>query len=215
MNKSEQGNQTERRRSAPLLWGGGVIAAVVLVLGVSGTLSSWTQAIITNDTNTTKAENAVALSESSGGTTCVDTATTTTNTATCSTINKYGGTAAPLDPDGDNTQTTTVVLKNTGTGDGNLTLDAGACTSTGGAAGSTGDICDEVDVTVACPTGTVLYGPATLNTFAGAASVAIATPLAAGASVTCDITVTLPADAPSSVSGMTASQPLVWTLDAA
>ena len=203
---------TKRRRNAPLLWAGGAVAAVVLVLGVSGTLSSWTQAMITNDTNTTSATDAVALSESSGGTTCVDTATTATNTATCSTINKYGGTATPLGQ-GD-VKTTSVTLTNTGTGSGALTLDAGACTKSGGAAGSTGNICDEVTVTVACPTGTVKVPTSTLTAFDAAAPAAIGT-LTAGASVTCDVTVALPSTAPSSVAGQTASQPLVWTLDAA
>jgi len=44
---------TDRRRSrTPLVWIGGAIAAGILILGVNGTLSSWTDAIINNIHNT-------------------------------------------------------------------------------------------------------------------------------------------------------------------
>jgi hypothetical protein len=204
--------KTKRRRGAPLVWGASALAAGILVLGVTGTLSSWTSAVITNDTNTTKASDAVALSEAQGGTVCVDTATTADNTATCSTINKYGGTATTLSP-GATAHTTTVTLKNTGTGAGALTLAAGTCTSSGGATGSTGNLCDQATVTVECPTGTTTSGPSTLNAFDAAAASSVAN-LAAGASVVCTLSVSLPSTAPAGVSGMVASQPLVWTLTA-
>jgi hypothetical protein len=207
-NRTDENKQ--RRRGAPLVWGASALAAGILVLGVTGTLSSWTAAIITNDTNTTKASDAVALSEAQGGAVCVDTATTSTNTATCSTINKYGGIAPTLTPGGP-AHTTTVTLTNTGTGAGDLTLAAGACTSTGGAAGSTGNLCNQATVTVECPTGTATFGPGTLNAFDTAPDSAVAS-LAAGDSVDCTFSVSLPSTAPASVSGMVASQPLVWTL---
>ena len=38
-----------------MLAAAGATAAVILVLGISGTLSSWTSAIITNDDNTVEA----------------------------------------------------------------------------------------------------------------------------------------------------------------
>lgn len=198
----------KRRRSAPLLWGSGALAATLLILGVSGTLSTWTTALVHNDTNTTTAQGAVALSESSGGVTCVDTATTTTNDATCSTINKYGGTT--LDPDGTNSATTTVVMTNTGTAAGDLTLDAAACSKSGGAATATSSVCDSVQVTVTCD-GAVKYGPATLTAFDAAGPVSIAG-LAAGAASTCAIKVALPSGSPAGVSGQTALQQLNWTL---
>ena len=176
-------------------------------------MSAWTTAIITNDNNTTQAGNAVALSEAdSTGTVCVDTASTASNTATCTDINKYGGTAAPLQPG--QSKTTTVTMKNTGNAAGALTLKAGPCTHTGGPAGSTANICDQVQVTVACPTGTTTYGPGTLTAFAAVAAPTAVSSLAAGASVACDFTVSLPANAPSGVAGMIAAQQLTWTLTA-
>lgn len=201
---------TTRRSVTPLVWGSSVAAALLLVLGVTGTLSSWTQAIINNDTNTTTAASAVALSEAnSTGVVCVDTASTTTNSATCSTINKYGG--GTLNPDGTNTATTSVTLKNTGSGSGTLTLDAGTCTKSGGITGSTGNLCDQVNVKVECPAGTVKVASQTLNAFDAATPATIST-LAAGASVTCAITVTLPANTAPSVASQTAAQPLTWKL---
>jgi len=52
-----------RRRFLPLVWAASAFAAVVLVLGVNGTLSAWTSAIITNDTNTVATANALILKE--------------------------------------------------------------------------------------------------------------------------------------------------------
>ncbi|MBO9524065.1 MAG: hypothetical protein J7518_21215 [Nocardioidaceae bacterium] len=199
---------TKRRRSAPLLWGSGAIAAALLILGVSGTLSTWTTALVHNDVNTTSAQGAVALSESSGGATCVDTATTTTNEATCSTINKYGGSV--LDPDGVNSATATVQMTNTGTATGDLTLDADACSTSGGATTSTSNLCDYVQVTVTCD-GTVKYGPATLSAFAAAGPATIGT-LTPSAATSCTLVVTLPSGSPAGVSGQTALQQLNWTL---
>ncbi|MGN6782959.1 MAG: hypothetical protein ACTHJH_15835, partial [Marmoricola sp.] len=170
-----------------------------------------TTAIITNDTNTTKAVTAVALTESDGSaTTCADTSTTADNTATCSSINKYGGTSTPLDPDGTNSHTTTVTLKNVGTESGSLTVTGGTCTDNGGATAQS--LCGVLTVTIACPTGTATYS-GTLTAFAAAGEQAIAT-LVPGGTAICDVTVTLPTDAPSGVSAMDVSQPITWTLTA-
>ncbi|MGN6781352.1 MAG: hypothetical protein ACTHJH_07615 [Marmoricola sp.] len=210
MTEDEQGS---RRRRTPALAVSGAAAAAVLVLGVTGTLSSWTTAIITNDTNTTKAVTAVALTESDGSaTTCADTSTTADNTATCSSINKYGGTSTPLNPDGVNSHTTTVTLTNVGTESGGLTVSGGTCTNNGGAVGATLKLCNVLTVTIACPSGTQKY-TGTLADFAAPGEQAIAT-LAPGGTAVCDVTVTLPKDAPSGVSAMDVSQPITWTLTA-
>ena len=79
----------KKKRFAPVVWGASALAAAVLVLGVTGTLSSWTTAVIGNTDNSVASTKAVSLSESSGGTQCVDTADTNDNTAQCTTINKY------------------------------------------------------------------------------------------------------------------------------
>ena len=46
-----------------LAWISGVLAAGLLVLGASGTLSSWTAAILQNNTNSVATSNAVVLQE--------------------------------------------------------------------------------------------------------------------------------------------------------
>jgi hypothetical protein len=209
---SHSNDPEKRRRSVPLLWLSGAMAAALLVLGVNGTLSSWTTAIIHNDTNTTSATDAVALSEADGvGTVCVDTGTVGdgSNTATCSTINKYGGTTTPLSPGGAG-NATTVTLKNTGSATGNLTLTASGCTKSAGISGATDNICDYVNLTVECPTPTSTYS-GTLTAFASAGAQTVAS-LAAGASVACTFTVSLPANAPADIATQVASQPLTWTL---
>lgn len=201
-----------RRRAVPLLWASGAVAAAVLVLGVNGTLSSWSTAIIHNSQDTTSAAESVALSEAdASGTVCKDTSAVTdgTNTATCGTINKYGGTTTPLTPGGAGNQTT-VTLANTGSAAGALTVGADACSKSAGITGAADDICNFVDVAVACPTGTAVFS-GTLSDFAAAGAEDVST-LAAGDSVDCTFTVSLDADAPSDIAGQVASQPLTWTL---
>lgn len=200
-----------RRHSAPLLWASGGLAATILVLGVTGTLSAWTTAIIHNDTDTTSATDSVALAESTGAGLCVDTSTTATNEATCSTVNKYGGTSAPLVP-GAAGNATTVTLTNTGSTTGDLVLSADACTMSGGISGATDDICDYVDLLVECPGGTTTYS-GTLSAFAAAGDQAVDS-VAAGDSVSCTFTVSLPSTAPADIATQVASQPLTWTLSA-
>lgn len=206
-------SEPSRRHVVPAAWGAGAVASVVLVLGVNGTLSSWTQAVINNDTNTTKSTVAVALEELSGTTSCVDTAGEAGNTATCSTINKYGGTV--LDPDGTNTSSQTVTLKNTGTTSGDLTLSAGTCAATlvsDSSVVSAPNLCGLDTVEVTCgTTPTIVFATGTLDAFEAGGSQTVAT-LAAGDSLDCTFLVTLPADALATYSDQQASQPLTWTL---
>jgi len=229
----------KRRRSVPLLWGSGAVAAAILILGVNGTLSTWSTAIIHNDHNSVASASAVALSET--GTQSDDTAVTTecdtaavtdgTNTVTCSQLNKYGGvtggtaelgTAATdnitaLSP-GD-TRSSTVTLTNDGTGTGNLTLAADACANalndtTGGDTTADYDLCTQVTVSVACTGDASLTAttPAALSAFDGTAFGSLS--LDAGDSTACTFTVNLPANTPAGFSNQLASQALTWTLTA-
>ncbi|HVK29442.1 MAG TPA: hypothetical protein VM575_13965 [Nocardioides sp.] len=200
----------DRRRSLALV-GAGAIAAVLLVLGVSGTLASWTRAIVTNDTNTLEAAQALILEET-GPNSAVCTSTDgggSGNTFTCSTIDKYGGTATPLEP-GDH-QVVTVTLKNTGTGSGPLTLEPGTCATSGGSPTATASICDVALVTVVCTAPSALDTTGAPVALSSLGDQAVAT-LDAGESTDCTFDVSLPASASPQVSGQTATQPLVWTL---
>lgn len=218
MNDPTNTENSDRRRRTGLLWTSGAIAAAILLLAVNGTLSSWTQAIVDNPDNSVAVKSAVALVETDGTNTC-DTGASTTNQVSCTTINKYGGTASPLDPGGVNSQSVSVNLANTGTATGNLVLSADACVSAAAPASTGADpvghpVCDVVTVEVAC-TGTgaldTTGSPAVLSSFAGGAVVS----LAPGASTDCAFTLTLPAGTPSSYASQVASQGLHWTLTAA
>lgn len=211
-----------RRRSAPLMWVSGAFAAAILVLGVNGTLSAWTVAIIDNTNNTVASTHAVALLETGPGSVTCDTASTATNqVANCSSINKYGGTGTPLNPDsvtGGDTQAVTVNLKNTGTGQGSLVLSTDACGSSALGGSATADpvtypICTKVTVTIACTTPSSLDTTATpvlLSNFTGGT---VGT-LAAGADTDCTFTLNLPSGTPAGYSSQVASQVLHWTLTA-
>lgn len=220
--------EQKRRRAAPLLWFGSTLAAAMLVLGVNGTLSAWTTAIMTNDQNISGSAAAVALEESgpdsTGQNTTCTTSTTADNTATCSTINKYGANGVTvIDQQADGVAKTTVVtFTNTGAGDAaSFEVAAGACSAvfnTGPNSGSapTGDsLCDHLLVAVSCTGGVTLDIPAvTLTGFETGSSYAFSGGLASGASTTCTFSTTLPTTAPASVGGQTVTQPIVWTLAA-
>lgn len=199
-----------RRRAVPLLWLSGAFAAILLVLGVNGTLSSWTTAVISNNTNTVKAADAVVLTETDGTNTCVSTDNNDgSNSFTCSTINKYGGTATPLTPGA--TQSVTVTMTNTGTASGGLTLAPGTCVKSAGSAAATQSICNVATVSIKCTLPSTLdttSSPVVLSAF-GSQTVGT---LAAAASTQCTFKVTVPANASPQIAGQVATQPLVWTL---
>jgi hypothetical protein len=217
--------ETKSRRGSGLLWAGGGIAAVVLTLGVNGTLSSWTQAIITNDTNNVATAGAPILKEASGATTCLSSASAT-NSSTCSTINKYGGTGSPLTPG--TSQTVDVTFTDVGAIAGStFVLSPAACSqnpTAGSGSPAANNVCTNGDLSVAvsCSGGvTYVAGSAwtdlvstavTPATFAGT-TYTHAAGLAAGASATCRFTVALTAGAGVLSQGITVSQAMSWTLN--
>ncbi len=213
------------KRGISMLWAGGAVAALVLTLGVNGTLSSWTQAIITNDTNNVATAGAPILKEASGAATCFS-STSSTNSSTCSTINKYGGTATPLSP-GTN-QTVDVTFTNVGSLAGSsFVLAPAACTQSPVAGAGTppaNNVCTDADLTVSvsCSNGaTYVAGSAwaDLVVAAGSPSTFASTTythtagISAGASATCRFTVSLIGAAGILSQGITVSQVMSWTLN--
>ncbi|WP_323791221.1 hypothetical protein [Nocardioides sp.] len=213
-----------RSRSVAALWGSGAVAATILVLGVNGTLSSWTSAVIANDTNTVKTAAAVILSETSGANTCFSSDAPTTNNYTCTTINKYGGTAAPLSPG--QQKVTDITFKNVGDANAaSFAVAPGACTQTPEAGTETptvADLCASGDLTVAvsCTAGATFDGvpwidlayTAAKPPTAAATHTALVGDLNSGAQWTCRFTVKLAGNASVLAQGVTVSQPLTWTL---
>lgn len=235
MSKIPTSEGAKRRRSAPLLWGSGAVAAAILVLGVNGTLSSWTSAVIDNNNNSVASTTSVALVETqtapSGNATICDTAAATdgSNSVTCSGINKYGGigdatavtdtgfatdaSGTPLAPGG--SQSVTVNLKNDGTGSGSLVLAAGSCANNA-YPGSTGanttdyNLCSEMHLAVTCTDPSSFTYSGTVAAFTGGS---IGT-LGATDSTNCTFSVSLPSDAASGFASQYLTQDLSWTLTA-
>lgn len=190
----------------------GALAATLLVLGISGTLSSWSRAILTNDSNAVEAAQSLILQETGpGNVVCTSTdGGGSGNSATCSTIDKYGGTAVPLGP-GDH-QMVTVTLTNTGTGSGGLELAPGTCATSAGSPTASAELCDVATVTVVCTAPGTVDTTATPVVLSALAELTVAATLAPGASTDCTFDVALPASASPQVAGQIATQPLVWTL---
>lgn len=233
MTRGQRVENGRRGKRGLALWTAVGLSSLVVVLGASGTLSSWSSAIITNTNNSVSTGQAVILSESSGANTCAS-SSNASNSYSCTTINKYGG--ATLVP-GTST-TVTVTFSNTGTKAGsNFQLAPSAsCTSTytatigsetaGGA--STPNLCSNGDLTVAvaCNTGSTFGSgtawvapypisaatPGALATSSPYNHAAVLGDLNAGASWTCQFTVALSASAGFADQNITVAQPITWTL---
>ncbi|RNL79186.1 hypothetical protein [Nocardioides marmorisolisilvae] len=216
--------KTKKSRRTAALWGSGAIAATVLVLGVNGTLSSWTSALITNSNDTAGATASyLALVETDNTNTC-DTTTAPNNTiAACSSINKYGGntTMSPGD-----SSVVSVTFTNPGTAVGNtFAYTPGTCTPTNGTGGI--DLCSQGDLTVAvaCSTGTSYNAGNDIAALGQSAAApgslvaktwtsAPALDAASATAITCRFTTTLDAASPPVDAGSQVSQPIAWQLDA-
>jgi hypothetical protein len=206
-----------RRRFLPLVWLASAVAALVVALGVSGTLSGFT-ASIQNTTNT--AATGTLLMTETGVTnatgSCYSNGTVNgapdSNAGTCATINKFGGstTMAP----GVAGPAVTVSLTDNGTINAaafSLTPGATCAQSTNGAVnGSATDLCTKLNVTISNGTGTSgdLY-TGTLAGLAGHAAFTL-TALNAGSSASFTFQVTLASGAGNSYQGLKASLPLTW-----
>lgn len=210
-----------------LLTGACATAAALLTLGVNGTLSDWTSAVVTNGTNTVATTTAVILQEVGPDGTAGHVSQTcrssdgAANAATCTTINKYGGTTSPLAPGG--SQVSDVVFTNLGAADASsFVLTPGTCTSSPSSGTPTPNNLCTTDLTVAvsCSSGASYSAGAAWTDLVYAAGAAASLPtlthtpgLASGASATCRFTVALPAGASVLDQGVTVSQPLSWTLN--
>lgn len=206
----------KRRRLTAVALVTGVAGSLIVALSLGASLSSLTATI--NNTVNTASSAALAISETGGSATCNSYDTT----ATCTTINKYGGTTTPLLPGG-TPNTTTVTFTNNGTAAvGTSTLAPSACVaSSTNVTGSTtpttpnttaGNLCSVLNIAVykaSTATGTPLYtGPASGFT----ATVNLGA-LAIGATQDYTFVVSLPTGASTAVQGQKASQPLLWTFN--
>ena len=199
------------RRFVPAVLLAGAAGTAALSMSVTGTLSAFTAAI-TDSANTTSMGTLVLQEKNSAGSvTCVST-DSSNNAAGCSTISKYGGGTMA----NGGSSTVTVNLTNTGTGTpAAFSMAAGACTQSGSApTGVTAatDLCSQLTVKVyaAATTGTPVYS-GTLSSLATAGAQSLATP-APSTTQPYTFVVSAPSSLGNTYMGLTASQPLTWTL---
>ncbi|MCL9663910.1 hypothetical protein L2091_01530 [Curtobacterium albidum] len=207
----------KRIRFAPVALLAGIFAAVLLSLSLTGTLSGFA-ASITNSSNTAATGTLVMQEQNAGATvTCLSTdgGSVSTNAATCSTINKFGG-STTMTPG--NTVNTAISIKNTGTANAaTFTLTPGAtCTQSanGTQNGTATDLCAKMNLVITSGSTTVFNG--TLASFKGAPASSFTMPQApaAGATVPFNFAVTLDQSAGNTYQGLAASVPMTWTFTA-
>ncbi len=224
MSELEISDDAQRgRRVVPLVWAASALAALMLVLGVNGTLSSWTSAIVVNKDNQVGTIQAVVLTESGldgtgSAATCASSGNAT-NSYNCTQINKYGnGGVKQLNLAPGQSVTSSVSLTNTGgLAASSLTLAAGSCASAfqsplTGTPGTPNTLCEALTVAVSCTgNATMTISAVALSAFTGG-SFNVGGGLAHGGSTTCVFTVALSGAASPLVAGQTATQDLTWTL---
>lgn len=204
------------RSGRALLLTAGVAGSLALALSITDTLSAFTAAITNSDNRVATGTYFMEERNSDGSVVC-SSASVASGTATCSTINKYGGgtgaSVATLLPG--QSSSTTVRIKNAGSvTPTTFTLDAAGCTQSGSAPGPTtaADLCSQV--TVAVHQGTDTSGPqvfsGTLAAF-DAASARSLTPPAAGAEQAYTFVVTLDPSVDNTYQNLTAAQAMTWS----
>ena len=193
----------------------GLLAAALLTSTLNPTLSGFV-ASITNPNNTTATGVLVMEEKSTTGAaaTCLSTdgGSVSTNTASCSTINKFGGSTTMVP--GGAPVVTGITIKNVGTVNAStFTLTPGAtCTQSANGAqnGTATDLCSKIKVIITSGATTVFNG--TAATLAGATTgITMPAAPAAGVSVPFNISVQLDASAGNTYQGLAASLPLTWT----
>ncbi|MGA8256535.1 MAG: hypothetical protein WB767_08170 [Nocardioides sp.] len=220
MNETEA--QATSRRVVPLVWGASALAAMLLVLGVNGTLSSWTSAIVVDDDSRVGTIQAVILKQvgpdSTGGDVTCASSAEADNNYTCTVTNVYGDDGVvDLNLAPGESVTSTLTFENTGGLTGaNFGLTAGSCVSAFqspliGTPATPNLLCEALTVAVACTGDATLSVPAVaLASFSGGSFAGGG--LAHGETSTCMFTVALPGAASPLVAGQTATQDLTWTL---
>jgi hypothetical protein len=205
-------SKAKRVRFAPLAIATAAAAAVLLSVSMSGTLSGFVASI--QNTGSAASGTLVMEEKTTGSTapfTCLSTegASIGTNTASCTTVNKFGGSTTMIPGQ---TITTSVAIKNAGTVAANtFTLTPGAtCTQSanGPVSGTATDFCAKLNVVITSGTTTVYSG--TAAALAGSAPKILTAP-AAGVSTPFTFAVTLDQSAGNAYQGLAATLPMTWT----
>ncbi|GAA4917772.1 hypothetical protein EV188_101656 [Actinomycetospora succinea] len=211
----------QQRRFVRLIVAAGLVGALFMSLAMTNTFSAFV-ATITN-TNDTAATGSLILQETgaTGTTACnsTDGGGVSTNTATCATFNKYGGNTAMLPSNAagtTNNVTTLVNFKNTGTAAATaFTMGFGPCTQSAAAgAGTATDFCSKLHVKVTSGA-TVVQADTVASTLAGTTvnlPAALIPAANSGSTIPLTFTTYVDVSAGNTYQGLTASQPITWTL---
>jgi hypothetical protein len=209
----------KRLRFTPVALVTGLLASGLLALTMTGTLSGFI-ASITNSANTAGSGSLVMEEKSTTGpaATCLSTdgGTVSTNTATCTTINKFGGN---LNMAPGVSVSTSITIKNTGTiTPATFVLGHGsacAVTPNGSPSGSgTATMCAQLKVKIVSGAATVFDGTAASLAAAIPSAITMPAAPAAGVSIPFTITTTLDPAADNTYQGLSVSLPLTWTFTA-
>ena len=191
----------------------GGIMALMVAFSLTPTFAGIV-ATITNSVNTASTGTLVMEEKNNDGSvTCT---TTGTGSATCASINKYGGQA--LAPGG--STTTTVKITNKGsTAASEFTVKGGTCTVSnvaGASVSGTGDLCTKMNITIKANGSQVWTG--TAKAFETVAAQDIKTvvghAIAPNETVTLEITAALDSSADATFQGRQISQPITWQFSA-
>jgi hypothetical protein len=203
-----------RRRFTPIALLTGVVGVVLLALSMTSTLSAFTASI--TDSGSVETTAAVAISEvgPDGNTQCNSTdsvKTPNSDAASCTSIDAYGGTDAPLAP-GDSTQVT-VVVTNTGTvTPDDFNLSFGDCVSSPATKGW-GDLCAEqpgLEITVS-EDGNDIVGPINADDLEGKGPYDLDV-LDPGQRSKFTFTLSFSPKSSSNLQGAQITQPVTWTV---
>lgn len=195
---------TGRQRVNFVVIAAGVVAAVVLALTFSGTLSAFTQAFL-HPTNTVSSKSISIQETDSSGTASTSCTTTSPGVTSCTNPDLYGNQV--LKP-GETSSTQTISFKNTGTAaPTSFSVKGGTCTTnpSSGAA-----LCNQLVVYMTWRGADFLSDGTTPNALA-ANSQTIPNPPAAGERFELTVKVKLPSNATDDTSGVTLTQPLTFT----
>jgi hypothetical protein len=220
------GSRTTRIRRArlvPIALTTAALSSAVLGASVTGTLSGYV-ASVTNTQNTASSGSLVMKETgpgAGGAVTCLSSSGADNSYASCSTINKYGGTA--FTPGTTHTVNVTIANMGTATVTG-FTLRPDLCTKTdlNGTVNS-GNLCGALKLTLTCSVASGasvdVYRDATLSAVASGGEKTIPSACSPGAgdsgATQFAFALTLPTSADSSVQSQQVSQPLTWTFTGA
>lgn len=220
MSKNNKNFYFKKQRAGLVLVGGFV--AIIIGFTTTGTFAGLV-ASIHNSVNTAVTGYLEMTETSEDGRLSCRSTEDTANTATCATINKYGGETTPLAPGG--SQTTTIKIGNTGTIDAtSFTIKGGPCRNIDIARApisGTGNICEKINVEIKVGDKTVFAGTAkafqdreTFNMLGSGDNKIGKNTIAKGSEETITIKVSLPADARNEYQGKKIDQPITWQFGA-